>query len=179
MENLLAAVESGLNEASGLKDSDSKLAGEKLTQAKDRLKEAESLEKENPRVLELKSRIDEKEAEVLHIYKNVNLDLFISLDLIKDSFKTTRMSYSVGKILLLDPGEKSLVAIDTELKTPSILAGPVQMGNAQMASLNGSHAFVFAPDKGITHVDIDTKKVSVVNEYRDWETKAKIGRAHV
>lgn len=162
VENLIGSVESNLNEAFVLKDSDNKTAAEKITQARDRLKEAEGLDKENPKIAGLKTQIEEKEAEVLHIYKNVGLDLFISLDLIKDTFKTNKMSFSVGKILLLDQDAKSLVAIDTELKTPSILAGPVQLGNAQLASLNGSHAFVYSPGKGIVHVDIDNKKVSNV-----------------
>ncbi len=161
-DNLITSVETNLNEASALRDSDSKMAGEKINQAKSRLAEAEGLDRENPKIKELKGRIEEKEAEVLRIYKNFNLELFISLDLIKQTYKTDKMSFSVGKILLLDTTEKSLVSIDTELKTPSILAGAQQFGNGQIASLNGSHAFVYAPDKGITHIDIDTRKASSV-----------------
>lgn len=160
--NLVASVETSLNETSVYKDSDLKQAQEKLAQAKTRLNEAKSLNKDNSKITELQGRIDEKETEVLRIYKNFNLDLFMSLDLIKSTFKTDRMSFSVGKILMLDENEKSLVAIDTKLKTPNIIAGSQQLGNGTIASLNGSHAFVYAPNKGITHVDIDTKKASSV-----------------
>jgi len=79
------------------------------------------------------------------------------------------MSFSVGQILLLDSNDKSLVSIDTQLKTPNIIAGPLQIGNAKLASINGSHAFTFAHDKGIVHIDPDTKKASIVSKADpDW-----------
>ena len=169
LNNLITAIEGNLNEATGLKDSDPKAAAEKINQAKARLSEAEGLDKDNSIVSVLKERVDEKEAEVLRIYRNFNLDLFMSLDLINDNFKTERMSFSVGKLLLLDPNQKSLVAIDAELKTPSILAGPQQLGAAKLASLNGSHAFTYSPDKGIVHVDIDNKRATnVASADPDW-----------
>jgi hypothetical protein len=164
LNNLTASIETGLIEAGNLKDSDPKQAAEKIAQVKSKLEEAKGLDKDGTTTKDLQSQIESKEAEVLKIYKGFNLDLFLSLDLIKQSFKTQRMSFSVGKILLLDSAEKSLVSIDTELKTPNILAGPQQLGAATMASLNGSHAFVYSPDKGITHTDIDTKKTSVVSK---------------
>lgn len=164
LNNLASSIDSLLNEAVGLRDSDPKQAAEKITQAKAKLEEAKGLDKEGLKVKELQSKINSKETEVLKIYKDINLELFLSLDLIKQSFKTSRMSFSVNKILLLDESQKSLVAIDISLKTPSILAGPQQLGSGAMASLNGSHAFVYSPDKGITQTDIDTKKTSVVSK---------------
>lgn len=164
LNNLITAIEKDLNEAGNLKDSDLKQAVEKISQAKARLTEAEGLDRENSKIKELKGRADEKETEVLKIYKNFNLDLFMSLDLIKQSFKTLRMSFSVGKILLLDRSDKSLVSIDTKLKTPNIIAGSQQLGDAKLASINGSHAFVYSSDKGIVHIDLDIGKVSIVSK---------------
>jgi len=160
--NLITSVETSLNEAGSLKDSDPKQASEKISQAKARLTEAQGLEKDSPKIKELTGRIEEKETEVLRIYKNFNLELFMSLDLIKQNFSAQRMSFSVDNLLLLDLNEKSLVAIDTKLKIPNILAGSQQFGAGKLATLNGSHAFVYSPDKGITHIDIDTKKASSV-----------------
>jgi len=164
LNNLITSVETNLNEASGLKDSDPKMAAEKISQAKARLVEAEGLSKESSKVAELKVKVEEKEAEVLKIYKNIELELFMSLDLIKQTFKTEKMSFSTGRLLLLDTNDKSLVAISTELKTPNIIAGPQQLGDARIASINGSNAFVYSLDKGILHLDIDTKKTSVVSQ---------------
>lgn len=162
--NLILAIEKDLNEASSLKDTDQKQAADKITLAKGRFSEAIGLQKDNPKLLELQGKIDEKETEVLRIYKNISLDLFMSLDLIKDGFLGERLSYSVGEILLLDANEKSLVTVDTKLKTTSIIAGKQQLGNVKFASLNGSHAYSYSQDKGIIHVDIDTRKASVVSE---------------
>lgn len=162
--NLIGSIENDLNEALSLKDTDSKQASEKITQAKSKLNEVEGLDKDSPRLKELKAKIEEKEAQVLRIYKNFGLELFMSLELIKQSFQTQRMSFSVGKILLLDTSEKSLVSIDTRLKTPDILAGSQQLGEAKLASINGSHAFAYSPDKGIVHIDIDTNKASIVSK---------------
>lgn len=160
--NLITAIEKDLSEASNLKDTDQKQAAEKITQARGRLQEALGLEKNNPKLSELAGLTDAREAEVLKIYKDINLELFMSLDLIKDSFLGERFSYSIGEILLLDANEKSLVTVDTKLKTTSIIAGRQQLGNVNFASLNGSHAFSYSPDKGFIHTDIDTKKSSVV-----------------
>lgn len=175
VNNLITAIEKDLAEATSLKDSDSKQASEKITLAKGRLQEATGLQKENPKLLELEGQIAAKETEVLKIYKDFNLDLFMSLDLIKDSFQGTRFSYSVGEILLLDSNEKSLVTVDTKLKTKSIIGGRQQLGNIQFATLNGSHAYAYSPDKGVMHVDIDTRKVSVVSEPDpEWGTVADL-----
>lgn len=163
VSNLILGIETNLNEASVLKDSDSKQAAEKIGQAKQRLSEAQGLAPEDAKVLELKGKVEEKEAEVLRIYKNFNLDLFMSLDLIKKDFSSTRMSYSHGELLLLDANAKSLVAIDTELKTPNIIAGPQQLGNAALASINGSDVFVYSPDKGLVHLDVGSRKASSVS----------------
>lgn len=156
--NLVSSIDKDLNEATGLKDSDFKQAGEKIAQAKLKLEEVKGLEKDASKIKELSEKVDEKEAEVLKIYKNFNLDLFISLDLIKQKFNTERMSFSVDTILLLDSNEKSLISVDTKLKTTSIIAGRQQLGQASIASLNGSNAFVYSPDKGIISVDADTRK---------------------
>ncbi len=164
VSNLILAVEKDLDEAGALKDSDQKQAAEKIKQARERLNEALGLEKENPRLNALVGLTDERESEVLRIYKNLNLELFMSLDLIKDNFGAERLSYSVGNILLLDANEKSLVTVDTKLKTTSIIAGRQQLGNIKTVSLNGSHAFSYSSDKGFMHTDIDTRKASVVAE---------------
>ena len=161
--NLITAIEKDLSEASNLKDADQKQAAEKIAQARGRLQEALGLEKNNPRLGELTGLTDAREAEVLRIYKNFNLELFMSLDLIKDKFQAERLSYSVGNVLLLDVNEKSLVIVDTKLKTTSIIGGRQQLGNIKAASLNGSHAFSYSTDKGFMHTDIDTKKATVVS----------------
>jgi hypothetical protein len=69
------------------------------------------------------------------------------------------MSYSLGNILLLDSKTKSLVVLDTDKKTNTILAGPTQLGDAKYASINGDTAYVYSSDKGVLMTDINTPKV--------------------
>lgn len=163
-DNLVFLIDNILNQAQSLKDSDSKAAAAQLNMAQEKLRELESLDPKNLAVSETRKKYEEKSAEVLKIYKNFDLELFMSLDLIKQSFQTKRLSFSVGKVLLLDDNEKSLVALDLKLKTPQIMAGNQQLGGGQLASINGSDAFVYSPDKGLIHIDTDTEKLAVVSK---------------
>lgn len=163
-ENLIFLIESTLNQAGSLKDTDLKGAKDELNKAQERLKELEGLDPKNPQVQMIKNKYDEKSAEILKIYKNFDLELFMSLDLIKQSFQAKNLSFSVNKLLLLDTNEKSLVSIRTDLKTPDILAGSQQLGDAQLASINGSNVFVYSRDKGLIYIDLDTDRLSIVSK---------------
>lgn len=163
-DNLIILIEASLNQAKAVKDNDQKAAREELTKAQEKLKELEGIDRENPRVLETRKRYEEAAAEVLKIYNNFDLELFLSLDLINANYQTKKMSFSLGKALLLDSNEKSLVAIDLKLKTPQILAGSQQLGDANLASINGSDVFVYSQDKGIIHIDTDSEKLSTVSK---------------
>lgn len=162
-DNLITLIDSGLNQAGSVKDTDQKAAIEKVKKSGEKLKELESLDPKNPRVLDTRHKFDEKSAEIMKIYNNFDLELFMSLDLVKESFQTKRMSFSVGKILVLDDNEKSLVSIGIDLKSPDILAGRTQLGDAKLASINGSNVFTYSPDKGLMHVDLDSEKVTAVS----------------
>lgn len=164
VENLISAVENHLTQAQNYKDSDIKQAVSEITQAKEKLNEISGLDKKDTRFEDIRKKVEEKESEVLKIYKNFDLELFLSLDLIKQTFKTTKLSFSVGKILILDSAEKSLVAIDTKLKTPNIIAGAQQLGDAKYASINGGDVFVYSSDKGLLHYDLNTDKLAMVSK---------------
>lgn len=163
VDNLIILISDNLNQARALKETDLKSAQDQISKARAQLKELEGLDPKNPRVVETKNNTDNAIAEILRIYKNFDLTLFLSLDLIKQNFHTQRLSFSVNKILLLDGAEKSLVSINTTDKTPDIIAGRQQLGDAQIASINGSDAFVYSSDKGIVHIDLDNNKASVVS----------------
>ncbi len=162
-DNLITLINTGLTQAEVVKDTDAPKAREEVIRATERLKELNGLDPENPRVKEAGANFEARSSEILKIYKQFDLELFMSLDLIKQNFTAKKMSFSIDKILFLDENEKSLVSIGIELKSPDILAGPTQLGDAKYASINGSSAFVFSRDKGILHIDVDNNKVSVVS----------------
>lgn len=116
-----------------------------------------------------KSQVDQTVSDTLDqqqkqedVYQIDNWPLFLSLDLIKDGFNASKLSYSLGKILLLDQSNKTLVTVDLKNKNPQILAGSVQLGGAKFASLNGDQVLVFSEDKGVLKVDTLSKKVVTV-----------------
>lgn len=162
-DNLITLIETALAQADSIKDQDQKGAIEGVKKTSEKLKELESLDPKNTKVLDVRRKFDEKSAEILKIYNNFDLELFMSLDLIKESFRTNRMSFSVDKILLLDDNEKSLVSVGINLKSSEILAGRTQLGDATLASINGSNAFTYSQDKGLIHIDLDTEKSLVVS----------------
>ncbi|TSC63817.1 MAG: Uncharacterized protein G01um101493_326, partial [Microgenomates group bacterium Gr01-1014_93] len=90
-----------------------------------------------------------------------NFTLFLDLGLIKEGFSAKNLSLSGEKILLLDTSSKTLVSIDLTKKSHQILAGLPQLGDAKLASLNGSSAFVYSKDKGVLRIDLETKSSSV------------------
>ncbi len=118
---------------------------------------------ENPKIVE------EKNKETLNITEVNNWPLFLSLDLIKKDFNAKSMSYSLGKVLLLDENSKTLVAIDLKKKTNQILAGPTKLGQVRLASLNGQQAFTFSDDLGIVKTDLDSgKSTSIIKTDPEW-----------
>ncbi|MDO8577246.1 MAG: hypothetical protein Q7R82_02800, partial [Candidatus Daviesbacteria bacterium] len=71
-------------------------------------------------------------------------------------------SLSGSKLLLMDPGIKTLVVVDLGKKSNQILAGSQQMGDATVSSLNGGLAFIYSKDKGVLKIDITNSKLSTV-----------------
>lgn len=72
------------------------------------------------------------------------------------------MSYSVGKILLLDESQKSLFQIEIKTKNNQLIAGQTQLGDAQYASLNGDFAFVYSRDKGLLRIETPKRQITTV-----------------
>ncbi len=93
--------------------------------------------------------------------------LYLNLELIKEGFSSKRISFSVGKLLLLDETKKTLVLVDLSQKTNQILAGQDQLGDAKLASLNGDFGFIFS-DKEVLRVDINSQKTTVAVAPDEW-----------
>lgn len=98
-----------------------------------------------------------------------DFSVFLDLNLIKPGFTTTRLSYSLGKLLLMDPSTSNLVVLDLSAKNPLPLAGSTQLGKAAAFSLNGDFAFAYSDDKGITRIDVNSQKNTLaVKPDPDW-----------
>lgn len=155
--------------AKNFKDIDSSQAQKNLAEAQQALDQALAINSQASELKNLADQIKDDSSSILRIYQINDWPIFLSLDLIRPGFTANQLSFSLGKILLLDTNQKSLVAVDLKKKTPQILAGERQLGQAFRASLNGQTAFVHSLDKGIIRVDLPTNKASTVAAVdEDW-----------
>lgn len=144
-------------------------AKNKLDASLDKVNQALSLDPKNEEAQGLKREIELESSSILQQEKVADFPLFLDLDLIKKDFKTQRMSFSAGKILVLDSLQYSLAIIDTAKKSNQILAGKSQLGEASLSSLNGNLAFAYSKDKGVVRTDTATQKQTQVAKVDgDW-----------
>lgn len=142
-------------------------AKSKLDQAQESLNKALVLKPNNQEAQDFKKQLEAEASSILQQAEVSEFPVFLDLDLIKKSFRAEQMSLSNGKLLLLDPGVKTLVVIDLAKKSNQILAGSEKLGEAVFASLNGGTAIVYSKDKGILKIDINNQKITTVAKTDD------------
>lgn len=158
-----------------LKDTDTQQTGQAIILAKEALAQAAGINPEDARGRELERKITENTDEFLKIYAITDWPVYLSLDLIKEGFSSTYVSYSLGNLLLLDEKQKTLVAIDIETKKPILLGGKPTLGEAVGASINGRKIFSYSPEKGVMAMDINgAKPVPAIKPDPAWGSIADI-----
>lgn len=164
-----SAAREQYSKAQNLKDSDPQGAKQSLDEAKKNMTEALKIKPKDIKAQELKKELDSGSNEILKVVEIRDWPLYLSLDLIKSDLFVKKFSFSLGKLLLLDEKQKTLVVVDTSKKTNQILAGQTQLGDASFASLNANSAFVYSKDKGVVKVDlINSKSTPVVKPDDTW-----------
>lgn len=144
------------------KESNREGAKQSLQNAQEALKKASIIDPENTELKELKTQLAQVESVIYRSTPLTNWQTFLSLDLVRPGFNSKRMSYSVGKILLLDESQKSLFQIEIKTKNNQLIAGQTQLGDAQFASLNGDFAFVYSSDKGLLRIETPKKQITTI-----------------
>lgn len=158
----LQQAKDDFNKAKGLATLNPAEAKSKLDSAKSKANQALTLKPKDNEALALKKQIEQDSDSILQQFKLADFPLFLDLDLVKKNFRATQMSLSNGKFLLFDPAVKTLISIDIAKKSPQILAGSEQLGDAGYFSLNGPLAFIYSKDKGILKVDVTNQKITTV-----------------
>ncbi len=158
----LQQAQDDYNAAQNLKTLNPAEAKNKLDSAKKQVNKALGLKPKDSRALDLKNQINQNADAILQQFAASEFPVFMDLDLIKKDFRPIQMSLSGTKLLLLDPGVKTLVAIDITKKSNQTLAGSDQMGDAKFASINGGIGFVYSQNKGVLRVDTTNQKVTTV-----------------
>ncbi|MCR4306318.1 MAG: hypothetical protein NUV73_04520, partial [Candidatus Daviesbacteria bacterium] len=152
------------NAAKGLSSLNSSEAKKRLELAKEKVNKALSLKPKDTEAQNFKNQIDKESPSILQESSLSDFPLFLDMDLVKKNFRATQLSLSGEKLLLLDPGVKTLVVVDIAKKSNQILAGSEQLGDGSFASLNGGLAFVYTKDKGVLRVDITNSKLATVSK---------------
>ncbi len=159
---IMQTAKDDFNAAKGLASLNAAEAKTKLDSAKDKANKALSLKPKDSEGLNFKKQIEDESAQILQQSQVSDFPVFLDMDLVKKNFRATQISLSTGKLLLLDPSVKTLVAVDLAKKSNQILGGSENLGDAALSSLNGSSAFVYSKDKGILKVDLTNQKVTTV-----------------
>ncbi len=166
---LLQQAKDDFNSAKGIVSLSPGEAKNKLDAAKDEVKRALILKPNDQEAQNFKSQLEQDSASILLASSVVDFPVFLDMDLVKKNFRATQLSLSGTKLLLLDPGAKTLVVVDLAKKSNQILAGSEQLGDAVFASLNGGLVFIYSKDKGILKIDITNSKLSTVaKKDSDW-----------
>lgn len=166
---VLQEAKDDFNAAKGIASLNPTEAKNKLDLAKNKVNKALSLKPNNQEAQNFKNQLEQESSSVLQASSISDFPVFLDMDLVKKNFRASQMSLSGGKLLLLDPGVKTLVVVDLGKKSNQILAGSENLGNASFASLNGGLAFIYSVDKGILRIDITNSKLSVVSKKdSDW-----------
>lgn len=161
---LLQESKDNFTGAKGLASLNPADAKTKLDQSLELVNKALALKPKNSDAETLKNQINQESPAILQQSSVSAFPVFLDLDLVKKDFKASQISLSKNKLLLLDPGTKTLVTIDLTKKSNEILAGSEKLGEATLASLNGGLAFVYSKDKGLLKVDTTNSKVSAVSK---------------
>jgi SsrA-binding protein len=161
-QTYLSQAKVQFQQAQNVQDVDAVQAATALDSAKQNLQKALIVKPQGSDALALQRDINDNQARILKMYPTDSIPVWLDLDLVKTGMQAKALSLSVGKLLLLDTNQKSLVLIDTEKKSNQILTGGDKIGTPEFASLNGDFAFVYSADKGIIRVDAGSKEVSVV-----------------
>ncbi|MDD5147452.1 MAG: hypothetical protein PHV63_02835 [Candidatus Daviesbacteria bacterium] len=166
---LLQQAKDDFNSAKGIASLNPTDAKNKLDTAQDKVNKALVLKPKDQEALSFKNQIEQDSAGILQQSSVFDFPVFLDMDLVKKNFQATQMSLSGGKLLLLDPGVKTLAVVDLAKKSNQILAGSEKLGEASFASINGEFSFVYSQDKGILKVDIaNSKLTTVAKKDSDW-----------
>lgn len=166
---LLQQAKDDFNSAKGIASLNPGDAKNKLDAAKNEVSRALALKPNDQEAQNFKNQVEQDSASILQASSVSDFPVFLDMELVKKNFRAEKLSLSGTKLLLLDPGVKTLVIVDLVKKSNQILAGSEQLGDAAFASLNGGLVFIYSSDKGILRFDSTNSKLSVVaKKDSDW-----------
>ncbi len=171
----LSQAHANYQQAVSLKDQDPPAAKKSLQEASLELQQALKMYPKNSEALSLQKEIAENSDQIMKVYHLTDIPLWLDLNLVRQGFTSTKLSYSLGKFVVLDSSKKSLVVLNADNKSPQLLPGGDKVGNASSAAINGSNVFVFSGDNGIYKIDVGNNQLTTaVKKDENWGTIKEI-----
>lgn len=139
----------------------SSVSGEKsrelFASSEQKLKEIDNLKVKDPEIDALRKKIDDSRAAILGEYKSPP-EMFLDLTLLSSGFKGDTMTFSGGRLYVLDKSGQRIVSVETSTKKSKVVAGPGTINSALALAAYEEKVFVLEGD-GIYQVDAGNNKV--------------------
>jgi len=160
------------NKAQATRELDVNNSIKSLSNAKTAINEALKIKPQDLQALELKKQIENSSPDILKVFQVSDFPLWLDLDLVKKDFSPKNLSFSLGKLLVLDTNKGTLVSIKLDSKSHDLLAGQDKLGQAAIASLNGNVSWVFSKNLGLIRLE-GTKVSTAVKVDKEWGNIAR------
>lgn len=158
-ESLLSSAEQDVSEAIALASISPDRSRELFYESDQKLREVEGMEIKDPKVVDLRKKIDEARAQVLGEYI-VGEELFLDLSLLSSGFKSDELAASAGAFYILDKSGKRIVSVEISSKKSRVLAGPNILDEVRGIAAYEGRVFVLSGD-GV--YEIETGKTKVID----------------
>jgi hypothetical protein len=156
-ESKLIEAQHKLDEASGLASINKNRSRELVLSAQDEVNGIIESGVDDPEVIDLSKKIDEKIGEIAGIYKPKE-ELFLDLGLISSGFRGDFMLRAGDRLLVLDKAGKRLAAIGISNKRTEIVSNSEYISNAISAAGYDERSFILSSD-GIREVTNDPELI--------------------
>lgn len=167
-ESRLTEAKHNLSEAEKLYSLDPGRARELFNSARNLISAIEDEGVKDEDVQSVKKEIEDKEGQILGIYKATN-ELFVDLSILSSGLKGDDLASSDDNFFVLDKNGKKVVSVAFATKKTAVVAGPDQVSKADAIASYGDRIFILSGD-GVIEVGEEAKKVVE----KDWEGDATL-----
>jgi len=167
-ESRLTEARHNLGEAEKLYSLDPGRARELFNSARNLIITIEEEGVKDEDVQSLKKEINDKEGQILGIYKT-DPELFVDLSILSSGLKGNDLASGEEKFFVLDKDGRKVVSVAFATKKTAVVAGPDQITKADTLASYGDKIYVLSED-GVSEVGEETKKVVE----KDWEGEAAL-----
>ncbi len=167
-QGILAEALKDVDDAIGLASVSPDKSRELFVASEEKLKTIEAMKVSDPKIDELKQKIESSRASVLGEYSS-SPELFLDLSLLSSGFKGDELTASGGNVFILDKNGKKVVGVTLTSKKSKVVAGPSVIDQADNLASYEDRVFVLSSD-GI--YEVGSSKTKVIE--KSWDGQALI-----